>query len=144
MAVANLKNIFRGGGSSVVLKAGQSYAAPYGIGYVQTASIDVSSSTDIINLSGRWALTFAQLTCTNAGAGTMTASLVVDGVAVLASASVGTAGNITIFGLQLFAGVSDVFTPANPIIICNSSIRLTIQRSTTDAVSCRYTALAIE
>ena len=144
MAVANLKNLLGAGGQSLVLKAGQSFSPTYGIGGFQTASIDVSSSTDIISLSGRWALTFAQLICNNAGAGTMTATLEVDGVAVLAAASVGTAGNITLFGLQLFAGVANVFTPANPPIICNTSIRLTIQRSTTDPVSCRYTALAIE
>lgn len=141
MAVANLKNLLGAGGSSIVLKAAQSYEVRYGIGGVETPFLDVSSPTNIVSLTGRWALVFLRFTCNASGAGTMTGTLNVDGVNVLQSAPIGTTGG-SICGMQI--DQSGIITGQSPIIICNNSLTFTIQRSTADTVRVSYCALAIE
>jgi hypothetical protein len=142
MAVANLKNLLGAGGSSIVLKAGQSFSAQYGIGGISTGSLNVSSPTQVIALTGRWALTFVQIQCSNPSVGTMTATLNVDGVDVVSGASTGTGTPIPFLGMQLTSG--SISSAQSPVIICNTSITLTLQRSTADTVSVQYCALAIE
>lgn len=147
MAIANLKLIFGGStGGSLTLKAGQSYLNALGVGGVTTGSIDVSSPTNVINLTGKWALSFIEIVCASAGTGTMSATLTVDGVAVVAAASIGTAQYINFYGASAPANgtVSNYQTPSQPIIICNTNMSLTLQRSTADTITVRYIALAIE
>jgi hypothetical protein len=144
MAVANLKNLLGAGGSSIVLKAGQSFSTQYGIGGVSTGSLNVSAPTQVIALTGRWALTFVQVLCSNPSVGTMTATLNVDGVNVIGAASVGTGQAIPIHGMQVNSVANSLSSAQSPVIICNTSITLTLQRSTADTVSVQYCALAIE
>ena len=144
MATANLKNLFGGGGGSFTFLAGQSFSANLGLGGVITGSINVSSPTNVINLTGRWAITSIEIVCSSPGTGTMTASLSVDGVNVLSGASTGTAQNIPFFGTtgQLTSG--GPFSGQPSPLVCNSSFVLTLQRSTADTVQLRYIAMAIE
>lgn len=143
MPTANLKNIYGGGGSSLALKAGQSFSTTLnmGIGGVNTGPLNVSSPTNVIRLTGRWAVTLINLACANPATGTMTATLTVDGVNVLSGASVGTAANINLWGQGTNASAT---TSSPPVIICNTSLTLSIQRSTADTVETRCIALAID
>lgn len=145
MTVANLKNIFGGGGGSgLVLKAGQSFNSQFGVGGVSTTAINVSSPTDVISLTGRWAVTFIQITCSNPSVGTMTATLNVDGVNVLSSSSIGTAAWIPVTGMVLNSTITSLGSAQSPVLVCNSGLTLTLQRSTSDTVTIQYCALAIE
>lgn len=147
MAVANLKTIFGGGsGGSFTLKAGQSYLNNIGIGGITTGAINVVAATDVISLTGRWAITFIEIVCSSAGTGTMTATLTVDGVSVLGAASIGTQQYINFYGSSAPAnGTTLNFqTPSQPPIVCNSNLTLNLQRSTADTITVRYVALAIE
>lgn len=147
MAVANLKTIFGGGsGGSFTLKAGQSWG-PCGIGTVATGSLVVSSPTDVISLTGRWAIPSIEISCAGAGSGTMTATLVVDGVSLLTSVSIGTTAYINFYGglfTALGTGVANNAQSMQPPLVCNSNLTLTLSRTTADTVSVRYIALAIE
>jgi len=87
-------------------------------------------------------LTFVQIQCANPSVGTMTATLNVDGVNVVSGASTGTGTPIPFLGMQLTSG--SISSAQSPVIICNTSITLTLQRSTADTVSVQYCALAIE
>lgn len=135
MATANLKNLFGGGGGSFVLKAGQSYSITgTRFGGVLTAPLNVSSPTNVISLTGRWSVPLISLSVASPGSGTMTATLVIDGVTVLATVPIGTSSNIPLWE----------FSQTGMPLVCNSSLVLTLQRTTTDTVTTAYTALAIE
>lgn len=147
MAIANLKLIFGGSsGGSFTLKAGQSYLDGAGVGGINTGSLDVSSATDVISLTGKYVITHIQIACSNPGVGTMTASLTVDGVTVLGSAAIGTAQYIAFYGMQQPANgaAAGPLTTPQPPIVCNTNMSLNLQRSTADTVTVRYIALAIE
>jgi hypothetical protein len=144
MAVANLKTLLSaGGGGSFTYKTGQSYSTvnSMGIGGVSTGALDVSTATDVISLTGKWAVPLINLLCAASGTGTMTATLTVDGVQLISSASVGTNQFVNLWGQ---AASSTFSTAQHPVLTCNSSMTLTIQRSTPDVVTTNYVALAIE
>ena len=147
MTVANLKTLLgSGSGGSFKLKAGQSWGA-CGIGTVATGALNVSTATDVISLTGKWAITSIEISCSASGTGTMTATLTVDGVSVLTAASVGTTAYIPLYGglfTALGTGVVNNSQASQTPIVCNNSLTLTLQRTTADTVSVRYIALAIE